>query len=535
MEKSLCTYEEGGLGLRSLFTLNEAANLKLCWDLMNSVEDWATILKSRVLRNGKVVNYHVYSSLWSSIKQEATTIFDNSCWKVGSGRSIDLWTDSWCGNALAETLNIHPNVLIWLPRKVSDIIQNQQWHIPPYLANLFPTLTSLVQQVVLPFEPLPDVLVWSGNDKGLLTLKDAYNFKRNHFPVLSWAKVIWCNDVPPSRSLLVWRIMLDKLSTDDKLMDRGFCLPSMCSLCKIHTETLFHLFFECEFAFGLRRWLATCLNLVLQFQSMEDIWSLCDRARSPQCRIVIKSAIINVLYAIWIARNNARFKDRRPNWKSSMSWVAANVVLAGNHTKALSSGTISDFSMLKAFMVTIHPTKPMNLKEVIWQPPPPQWIKCNTDGASTPTASACGGIFRNSNAEFLCAFASKTDMASAFSAELCGFMTAIEIADARGRRNMWIESDSMLVVNAYKSSNLVPWSLSNRWFNCIKLAGHMNIIVSHIFREGNHCADRLANVGLNLDRLTLWNDILFVIKDSFESNRLVFMNSLSEIFLAKRI
>ncbi|CAJ2645702.1 unnamed protein product [Trifolium pratense] len=112
-------------------------------------------------------------------------------------------------------------------------------------------------------------------------------------------------------------------------------------------------------------------------------------------------------------------------------------------------------------------------------------------------------------------------MASAFSAELCGFMTAIEIADARGWRNMWIESDSMLVVNAYKSSNIVPWSLSNRWFNCIKLAGHMNIIVSHIFREGNHCADRLANVGLNLDKLTLWNDIPFVIKDSFESNRLV--------------
>ncbi|CAJ2633282.1 unnamed protein product [Trifolium pratense] len=130
--KKVCApYEEGGLGLRSLITINEAANLKLCWDLMNSVEDWASILKNRVLRNGKVVNYHVYSSLWSSIKQEATTILENSCWKVGSGCSIDLWTDSWCGNALAETLNIHPNVLIWLPQKVSDIIQNQQWHIPP--------------------------------------------------------------------------------------------------------------------------------------------------------------------------------------------------------------------------------------------------------------------------------------------------------------------------------------------------------------------------------------------------------------------
>jgi hypothetical protein len=247
-----------------------------------------------VLKNGKAVNYHVYSSLWSSIKQEVTTILDNSYWKVGSGCSIDLWTDSWCGNALAETLNIPPNVIIWLPLKVSDIIQNQKWHIPPYLSNLFPILPSLVQQVVLPIEPLPDVLVWSGNDNGLLSLKDAYNFKRKHFLVLSWAKVIWCIDVPPSRSLLAWRIMLDKLPTDDKLKDRGCCLPSMCSLCKIHSETLFHLFFECDFSFGLWRWLATSLNLVLRFQSMEDIWSLCDRARSPQCKIVIKAALINV-------------------------------------------------------------------------------------------------------------------------------------------------------------------------------------------------------------------------------------------------
>jgi recombination DNA repair RAD52 pathway protein len=65
--------------------------------------------------------------------------------------------------------------------------------------------------------------------------------------------------------------------------------------------------------------------------------------------------------------------------------------------------------------VTVHPPKPMSLKAIIWQSPPLQWIKCNTNGASTPTAYACGGIFRNSNADFLCVFASKTDMVSAFS------------------------------------------------------------------------------------------------------------------------
>jgi hypothetical protein len=48
----------------------------------------------------------------------------------------------------------------------------------------------------------------------------------------------------------------------------------------------------------------------------------------------------------------------------------------------------------------------------------------------------------------------------------------------------------------------------------------MNVIVSHIFREGNHCADGLANIGLSLDRLTFWFDVPLVIKEKFDWNKL---------------
>ncbi|PNY16800.1 ribonuclease H, partial [Trifolium pratense] len=157
--KKVCTpFEEGGLGLRSLVVLNEAANLKLCWDLLHSQEDCALILKNRVIRNDNVVKYHVYSSLWSSIKQEVSVILDNSSWKVGSGTSIKLWTDVWCGNVLTDTLNIHSNTLLWLPSLVSGIIHNQQWNIPQYLDFMFPSLKTLVQQITLPVEPLSDEL-----------------------------------------------------------------------------------------------------------------------------------------------------------------------------------------------------------------------------------------------------------------------------------------------------------------------------------------------------------------------------------------
>lgn len=41
--KHLCKpFSEEGLGIRSFITLNEASNLRICWDIFNSEESWAT-------------------------------------------------------------------------------------------------------------------------------------------------------------------------------------------------------------------------------------------------------------------------------------------------------------------------------------------------------------------------------------------------------------------------------------------------------------------------------------------------------------
>lgn len=49
--------------------LNEASNIKLCWDFLHSVGPWTLFLKSKVLRSTRTIGHHIYSSIWSSIKQ----------------------------------------------------------------------------------------------------------------------------------------------------------------------------------------------------------------------------------------------------------------------------------------------------------------------------------------------------------------------------------------------------------------------------------------------------------------------------------
>jgi hypothetical protein len=48
-------YDEGGLGIRSLTALNCASNLKFCWELHNSDEPWARILRAELLEEIKLL------------------------------------------------------------------------------------------------------------------------------------------------------------------------------------------------------------------------------------------------------------------------------------------------------------------------------------------------------------------------------------------------------------------------------------------------------------------------------------------------
>ncbi|CAJ2628490.1 unnamed protein product [Trifolium pratense] len=266
---------------------------------------------------------------------------------------------------------------------------------------------------------------------------------------------------------------------------------------------------------------------------MDDIWHLCDNGWSPQCKITIKAALINLLNAIWFARNNARFNNKVTHWKSAVTWIISSTSLAGNISSCVSSSSMRDFMILKCFNVKLHPPNPLVIKEVIWQPPLEHWVKCNTDGPFNNHKSSCGDIFRNHKAESLCCFAENIGLKSAFMAELCGAMTAIEIANSRNWNNLWLETDSTLVVMAFKSSELVPWELSNRWMNCNLLTRNMNFVVSHVYREGNQCADGLANIGLNLDRLTIWFDIPSEIRSFFMT--IVWVNLVLDFLVLKEV
>jgi len=379
-------------------------------------------------------------------------------------------------------------------------------------------------QITLPRHPKEDKFVWKSSSTSDLSLKEAFLFKYGACQNIFWAKGLWSPDIPPSKSLTTWRLMHNKLPTDDNLVLRGCNLPSTCSSCHAYAKTTFHLFFECSFALKMWSWLASLLNKSLIFNSPMDIWAILDNSWTPQCHVVVQACIINLLNIIWYRRNNIRFQGKTIDWRLAINLIISKVSLSGNLTSKTAASNMLEFTILKACKVNIKPPRASLIKEVIWAPPMHSWVKVNTDGASVknPTRAAPGGIFRNSDGVSLGGFSKFLGDANALYAELIAAMNAIEIAALMRFSNVWLESDSQLVILAFKSNYVVPWSLKIRWENCIHTTHRMRFCASHVYREWNICADSLAYFGLSLSSLELfWFDnIPDFVRREYNRNRL---------------
>jgi hypothetical protein len=148
-------------------------------------------------------------------------------------------------------LNVPDSFSHNLQASVADFISDGSWRIPNSVQLAFPSIPSIVQQISIPIDDIEDKLVWHSMANGNLSLKEAYSIKSPAGQNFHWSKYIWIKDIPPSKSLLCWRLMHDRVPTDDNLKIRGCSFPSICSNCFKESETSFHLFFECNFAHHL--------------------------------------------------------------------------------------------------------------------------------------------------------------------------------------------------------------------------------------------------------------------------------------------
>ena len=226
---------------------------------------------------------------------------------------------------------------------------------------------------------------------------------------------------------------------------------------------------------------------------------------SGQLLSVWRYTFVTTIWSIWFARNQLCFQNVVIPATSTAAFILSSV----KDCSSTSLGPLKnrdDFYILHRLGIRTNPYKSLIVSPVRWFPPLLGWIKANVDRSSRgqPGPSSCGGLFRNSRGFVLGCFSCLLGTCFSFESELVACMTAIECASLRGWNRLWLELDSSYVVRLLSQrSNLVPWNHRNRWLACLRFLESISFCVSHIYREGNQPADRLASMATS--SFTWWS------------------------------
>ncbi|GAU24780.1 hypothetical protein TSUD_356100 [Trifolium subterraneum] len=286
------------------------------------------------------------------------------------------------------------------------------------------------------------------------------------------------------------------------------------------SESFPHIFLHCNFAAALWQWLGELLHTVFDRADFLAIFRSCNPSWCSQVKELSLAAIIHTFHTIWMARNVIRFNNAKISLHAAKTKIQMLIAASTEMVKGVAVSSMETLEILHTLKVEVRYAPAPTVTLVLWTAPSIFWIKVNTDGSFTGNSAACGGIFRGHCANYIGSFTSKLSVGSVLHTELMAMVYALEEAAHRGWWNIWLESDSKIALEAFTNHDIVPWDLRNRWTNCLSL--DVNVKYSHIYREGNACADKLANEGHVVTNYTWWDSMPACIKDEFLQDKLGF-------------
>ncbi|KAM7487446.1 hypothetical protein LguiB_024930 [Lonicera macranthoides] len=341
--------------------------------------------------------------------------------------------------------------------------------------------------------PLPlsadteDKLVWNGNSSGRFTVSSCYIQILRSNGVLGsdqcdW-KWLWRKKLPARIIYFLWLLRQRKILTNKACLARGIQMDDKCKSCACQEDES-HIFRDCVNAKLIWHKLNPIFleNLrVLNFSEWFDKnlkCKVCNDSGNPDWSITFASTIWN----IWKSRNDFQFND-----------------VAINHDQvALKSRALSE-EIHKAFLNNNDQINSTEVRLIKWNFPSIGAFKINTDGSVGQwERGSYGGLVRNNQGKWIEGFCGYIGWSTMIKAELWAIRYALKLCKERNWEGVPIESDcqtAVLLIQGEEDEENHPDRILIE--DCRKLITEMNTAVSHIFREANRCADKLAKLGVN--------------------------------------
>ena len=232
--------------------------------------------------------------------------------------------------------------------------------------------------------------------------------------------------------MFLWRLCSDILSKHFIIFESSY------NLCKNASKSTCHLFLFCPIAKAL--WFAVCWGFkskVVSASSTEDIFSLVLNPPEALCQTLghwkVSLTMALILDEIWLLRN-------------------ADLFMRSN-----SDITTSILSIQRRCQEypTVCPIPPPRLKQqnlARWSPPPPCYIKLNTNVALSSTRTALAVIAKDSNGSICNIWTKLLSQRSPLQAKAKALLWAAHIANQENWSYIFLESDSKICIDSLSSS-----------------------------------------------------------------------------------
>ncbi|OVA05799.1 hypothetical protein BVC80_1385g16 [Macleaya cordata] len=171
--------ENGGLGIRLPDLINKALLGKLAWRfIINKDEFWVQFLTAKYLKMQSFWSYHLVSgacSSWTGIILGREVIRKYTCWLVGDGFRIRLWTDPWVPSIPGLRVEGYPHAQLMVQRVVDLLISGtRSWNVSLIRSYFPPHEANAILKIRLPKEAVEDRLIWTLTPNGVFSTKSVY-------------------------------------------------------------------------------------------------------------------------------------------------------------------------------------------------------------------------------------------------------------------------------------------------------------------------------------------------------------------------
>ena len=149
------------------------------------------------------------------VRPHCDSLRNESRWLLGQHSNVRFWLDNWLGRPLIDMVDVQSSLVPPIDAVMGDVTSDARWSLPSTLQQLYPDIASEIDRVL--FSTESDVMVRTCSLDGKVTCAGACASLIHAGNLVSCGEQIWAAFIPPSRSILTWKLLDDKLPTDQAL------------------------------------------------------------------------------------------------------------------------------------------------------------------------------------------------------------------------------------------------------------------------------------------------------------------------------